>query len=292
MRWVDIAIEALLRAPTLALLAMAFGLGQRFGARCELWGGAAAVAAAVVAGWFSGISSLGPVANAAAVVPLVFGAAYLLGVFVTTRPEIAGDPTRLVTASALCAVAAVAVLVLWRGDDAVAATGGGHLRELFGGPSLSTDSLADAVVALAAIAALSAIVTVGRLRVRLVVMDRAPELLTRTGHDARHVSALFGALTAAAAALAGILAGRHGGVAPTAAVALTVAGVETALLGGLGSIPGALGAAVVLSLLGALGDEFRAGWGALAVHALVVLVLFARQGNVGRWSTARWEVAR
>ncbi|MEZ5262047.1 MAG: hypothetical protein R2755_09760 [Acidimicrobiales bacterium] len=40
-------------------------------------------------------------ANAAAVVPLVFGAAYLLGVFVTTRPEIAGDPTRLVTASAV-----------------------------------------------------------------------------------------------------------------------------------------------------------------------------------------------
>lgn len=292
MRWVDLVIEALLRAPTLALLALAFGVGQRFGARCELWGGAAAAVAAVGAGWLSSATGLGPVANAAAVVPLVFGAAYLLGVFVTTRPEIAGDPTRMFTASSLLAVAAVAVTVLWRGDDPVAATGGGNLRELFGGPSVSVDSAVDAAVASAAILALGALVTLSRFRVRLVVMDRAPELLVRAGHDARQVSALFGAVTASAAGLAGVLAARHGALTPTAAVALTVAGAETALLGGLGSIPGAIGAAAVLSLLGTLGDEVRQGWGGLAVHAVVLVVLFARQGHVGRWSTPRWEAAR
>jgi branched-chain amino acid transport system permease protein len=291
VKWLDITLAALLHAPILALLAVAFGLGQRFGVRCEVWAGAAAVVAAVTGGWLGDVTGIGPVPNAAIAVPLVFAVAYLLGVFVTTRPEIGGDPTRLFTVSALLAVAAVSVLLVWRGDAAVAVSDLIEGWELFGGPSISREAVITAIVALVGLAALAAVVTISRFRMRLVVMDRAPELLERAGHDARQVSALFGALTASAAALAGILASRHSPLAPTSALALTVLGAETAMLGGLGSISGALGAALVVSLLADLGNEFRAGWGTLAVHLLVLAVLVGRRGFVGRWSESPWEVA-
>ncbi len=292
MKWLEIALAALLHAPILALLAVSFGLGHRFGARCEIWAGAAAVVGAVFGAWLGDVTGIGPVANAAIAVPAVFAVAYLCGVFVTTRPEIGADPTRLFTASALRAVAAVGVLVVWRGDAPVAVADLVERWELFGGPAISREAVTTAAVALVALLVVAGLVTVSRFRVRLVVMDRAPELLVRAGHDARQVSALFGALTAAAAALAGILASRHSPVAPTSALALTVIGAEIAMLGGLGSIVGALGAAVVVSLLADLGNEFRGGWGTLAVHVLVFSVLLPRRGNVGRWSASYWEVAR
>ena len=53
------------------------------------------------------------------------------------------------------------------------------------------------------------------------------------------------------------------------AVQLTVLGAETAMLGGLGSVPGAATAALVLSLVTGLGNEGRAGWGTFAAHAIV-----------------------
>lgn len=292
MRWVDSVLAALLDAPVLALLALSFGLGRRFGARTEVWAGAAAVAGAVAAGGLSELTDLGPIANAAVVVPAVFGAAYLLGVCLTTRPEVSGDATRLFIASALAAIAVVGLLVVWRGDDVVRTAVGGSRLDLVAGASVGVEAVIAAVVAVGAIVALAVLVTASRFRVRLLVMDRAPELLQRAGHDARQASALFGALTAGAAALAGVLGSRHSAVAPTSAVQLTVLGAEVALLGGLGSIPGAATAAVVLSLATGVGNEFRAGWGTLAAHAVVLAVLLVRQGNVGPWGESHLEVAR
>lgn len=293
MRWFDVALATLTDAPVLALLALSFGLGRRFGARTEVWAGAAAVVAVVAGGWLTTITNLGPVPNAAAVVPVVFGGTYLLGVFITTRPEISGDATRLFTASALVGIAAVGLLVMWRGDAPVGPALADATITIFGGPTIAVEAIVTAVVALGAIAAMTLLVTVSRFRIRLVVVDRAPELLQRAGHDARHVSALFGALTASAAALAGILSARHGAIAPSSAVQLTVLGVETALLGGLGSIPGALGAATLLSLVTGMGNEYRAGWGSLAGHLVVLAVLLIRQGAVGPWrEPVQWEVVR
>lgn len=292
MRWLEAALAALLHAPVLALLALSIGLGQRFGARNEVWGGAAAAAAAVGAAAFGSISGLGSMANATLVVPAVFCAAYLLGVFITTRPEVTGDQTRSFTASALVATAVIGLLVVLRGDDPVAFDGSESVWKVLGGPVVSAAAVFSAVVACAAVVVLAVVVTMSRFRVRLVVMDRAPALLQRAGHDARHVSALFAALTASAGALGGVLASRQQDVAPTGAVQLTMLGAEVALLGGLGSIPGALGAATTLALVSGLGNEFRAGWGTLAGHVLVLAVIALRQGNVGRWSASSMELAR
>lgn len=279
MKWLELAIAAVLDAPALALLGLSFGLGQRFGARSQLWwSGAAAVVAAVSAAWLGNFTGLGSVANAAAVVPVVFAAAYLLGVVCTSRPEVANDNTRVATASVLVAVTVVATLVLWRGDGPVAPIERGGEWVILDGPSLVRSSLVDAIVAGAGIVVLAVLVSVPRLRVRLLVMHRAPELLTRVGHDARQITALFGALTASAAALAGILLARDGAVAPTTAVSLSVLGVEVALLGGLGSFTGVLTSAAVLSLLTSLGNEFRVGWGSLAGHLLVVAMVAWRPG--------------
>lgn len=292
MRWADSALAALLDAPVLALLALSFGLGRRFGARSEVWAGAAAVAAAVAAGWTGGVTGLGPIANAAIVVPAAFGVAYLLGLLLTTRPEVATDPTRLVAASALAAIATVGLLVVWRGDAPVLNAVGGDRLDLPAGASVAVEAVVAAVVASAAVVGLVLLVATSRLRVRFGVMDRAPELLQRAGHDARQVSALFGAITAAAGALAGILLSRQSAVAPTSAVQLTVLGAETAMLGGLGSVPGAATAAVVLSLVTGLGNEGRAGWGTFGAHAIVLFVLLVRQGRIGPWRETALEVAR
>lgn len=90
-------------------------------------------------------------------------------------------------------------------------------------------------------------------------------------------------MTASCGALAGVLLARHQALAPLSAVGLTVLGVEVALLGGPGSFAGALGAGGALSLVGAMGDEYRQGWGTLAGHVMVVAVLAAQPA---RWRRA------
>lgn len=272
----SLAIEALLLAPALALLGLGFGVGDRFGASLAVWPGVAAVTASVLSEGLASRTGLDPLAAAVLIVPLIFMVAFGLGMVLTSRADLVADPARHVTATVLVAVGVVALTVLWRGQDPLPLLAeAADPVTILGGPTISRASLITAALGLVATALLGVTLQLRRVRVRLAVLGRAPELLAVSGHDQRQVSALFAALTAACGALAGVLLARHQALTPLSAVGLTVVGAEVALLGGPGSFAGAFGAGAALSLVGALGNEFRDGWGTLAGHVLVLAVLAA-----------------
>ncbi|MFN0025937.1 MAG: hypothetical protein ACKV2O_01960 [Acidimicrobiales bacterium] len=277
MSWLALALEALLVAPALALLGLGFGVGDRFGVPMSLWPGATAVVGAVLGEGLASRTGVSPLLALMVVVPLVFALVFGLGLVLTSRPDLGNDPVRHSAASVLVAAAALAVVVLWRGDGPLPMLAGDQPSlTILSGPTISRASLISAAAGLLAIGVLGAILQVRRVRVRLAVLGRAPELLTVSGHDQRKVSAAFGALTACCGAVAGVLLARHQTLTPLSAVGLSVVGVEVALLGVSGSFAGALGAGAALSLVGAMGNEFRDGWGTLAGHLLVVAVLSAQ----------------
>ncbi|ALK30553.1 branched-chain amino acid ABC transporter permease [Burkholderia plantarii] len=86
------------------------------------------------------------------------------------------------------------------------------------------------------------------LAVRAIVDDRAAATLS--GVDVRRVSARVVALSAALGALAGcLIAGIHGQVSAMFAMWATLKGLAAAVLGGFGSLPGAVAGGLALGLI-------------------------------------------
>lgn len=281
MRWVEAFLSGLLQAPALALLGIAVGLGARFAGATDLTIGSVAAAAAVVAAGLGHDSAMGPLTNATFVVPLAFAFAYVVHLAVACRPTLVGDRARSLTMSTLLAVVLVALVVWWRGS----APAGGTLLEtstltLPGGGEVATAEVWVGLVGAVAFAALAVAVTSGRLGLRLRVLARAPELLGRTGHDPRRLTALLAAIAAAAAALGGVALTHSGGLSPLRSWEVLVLAAEVALIGGVGSLPGAVVAALAVSLVRSLGAEVGGDWVDLAPHLLTLAVVAVRRDRV------------
>jgi len=307
MSAVTTVATALLAAPPLALLGLAFGMGHRFGRGAELWPGAVAVAAAVIgatmaahAGWVgSGVLTVLAAAVSAAAGPsLARRAAAPVRACPCSGPPVRsrrfgdgmpGDRRSAMAAPVAVAVAAVAVVVLVRGDGPVE-VGPARTVVVAGREVAGSDAVTSAVVAAVALLVIGVLVLVPGVRLRLDAAARRPALLRRVGTDPDRVTALLRAGTAAVAALAGVALTGSGEVRPGDAVALTVVGAEVALLGGAGSVPGALVAATALSLWRAAGDAVAPGWGPLAGHAVVAVVLVVRHARSSSHAAAPSEV--
>lgn len=193
MNWLALGLEALLLAPVFALFGLAFGAGDRFGVVLPVWPGAAAVGGAVLTDSVADGVGLEPLAAAMFIVPGVFAAAYGLGLLLTSRPDIVSDSARHSAAAVLVAVAALALVVLWRGDGPLPVLSEQEPSlTILGGPTISRGFLVSGALGLVALAGLGVILQLRPVRVRLAVLGRRPELLTSSGHDQRQVSALFG----------------------------------------------------------------------------------------------------
>jgi branched-subunit amino acid ABC-type transport system permease component len=284
VRWLEAAIAGLLAGFPLALLAVAIGLGARGGGdralrrprSVELSIGAWGMAAAIVAHGLRDTTGLGALANGVAVVPAAFGGAYLLHLVVVGRSAIVGDPVRAVVASVLVLVGAAALFEVGRGLEPVGGIAGERVIELWEGPRVVVEQIIAAAVALAGVAVTAVVVSSTRLALRARAARSSEELLAQGGHDPRAVAASMAAVAAAVGALAGIALSRGQPLAPPDALDLTVLGAEAAVIGGVGSIPGALGGGLVLGLLRLLGDEASAGWGPVMGHVLALGVLALR----------------
>lgn len=96
------------------------------------------------------------------------------------------------------------------------------------------------------------------------------------GIDVDRVSAIVVGLGAGMAGLAGVLAGPYLSLSPTMGAEILVLTFIVVVVGGLGSIGGAMAAALILGLLSTLSSAYSPDIGAYVPYLLMVVVLLVR----------------
>jgi branched-chain amino acid transport system permease protein len=118
------------------------------------------------------------------------------------------------------------------------------------------------------------------LYVRAVSQD--PSAARMMGVNADRLSLLVTSLSAAFAGVAGVLAGPYLSVDPGMDVAMIVNCLIIVVIGGTGSIAGAIVAALLFGFVQVAGSVFLPDLAALAPYALLMLVLLVAPRGIGR----------
>ena len=118
------------------------------------------------------------------------------------------------------------------------------------------------------------------LHVRAVSQE--PSVARMMGIDADRLSLLVTSLSAALAGVAGVLAGPYLSVDPGMDVSMIVSCLIIVVIGGTGSIPGAIVAALLYGFVQVAGSVFLPDLAALAPYALLMAVLLVAPGGIGR----------
>jgi branched-chain amino acid transport system permease protein len=142
------------------------------------------------------------------------------------------------------------------------------------------------IIALAALVLAALVLFLRRTRygmiIRAGVENRA--MVTALGIDVRRAFTLVFAIGGAAAGLGGVLAAHYFGyVAPSLGGSLLIFAFIVTVIGGLGSLPGAAIASVVVALLQQFANYYASGTGDfVVVLALAVVLLVRPAGLMGR----------
>jgi branched-chain amino acid transport system permease protein len=118
------------------------------------------------------------------------------------------------------------------------------------------------------------------LYVRAVSQD--PSVARMMGIDADRLSLLVTCLSAAFAGLAGVLAGPYLSVDPGMDVAMIIDCLIIVVIGGTGSIIGAIVAALLFGVVQVAGSVFLPDVAALAPYVLLMVVLLIAPRGLGR----------
>ena len=118
------------------------------------------------------------------------------------------------------------------------------------------------------------------LYVRAVSQD--PSVARMMGVNADRLSLLITSLSAAFAGLAGVLAGPYLSVDPGMDVAMIVNCLMIVVIGGTGSIAGAIIAALLFGLVQVAGSVFLPDLAILAPYVLLIVVLLVAPRGIGR----------
>lgn len=118
------------------------------------------------------------------------------------------------------------------------------------------------------------------LHVRAVSQD--PAVARMMGINADRLSLLVTSLSAAFAGVAGVLAGPYLSVDPGMDVTMIVSCLIIVVIGGTGSIAGAIVAALLYGFVQVAGSVFLPDLAALAPYALLMAVLLIAPGGIGR----------
>ena len=122
--------------------------------------------------------------------------------------------------------------------------------------------------------------TTSGLHVRAVSQD--PSVARMMGINADRLSLLVTSLSAAFAGVAGVLAGPYLSVDPGMDVTMIVSCLIIVVIGGTGSIFGAIVAALLYGFVQVAGSVFFPDLAALAPYALLMAVLLIAPGGIGR----------
>jgi branched-chain amino acid transport system permease protein len=121
------------------------------------------------------------------------------------------------------------------------------------------------------------------LFVRAVSDD--PETARMIGVDSKRIGLFVVALSTAFAGLAGILAGPYLAVQPGMGDAIMITSLMIVAIGGLGSIGGAIVAAVLLGFTTAMGSEYLPAISSLMPYVLLIVILAVRPQGIGGMKT-------
>lgn len=122
--------------------------------------------------------------------------------------------------------------------------------------------------------------TTSGLHVRAVSQD--PSVARMMGINADRLSLLVTSLSAAFAGVAGVLAGPYLSVDPGMDVSMIVSCLIIVVIGGAGSIAGAIVAALLYGFVQVAGSVFLPDLAALAPYALLMVVLLIAPRGIGR----------
>ncbi len=153
------------------------------------------------------------------------------------------------------------------------------------GPVRATpDQLAMLAVALAGVVAVHLVMTRTDVGRAMRAVSENPALAGIAGIDVRHVIRVTWALGAALAALAGVMGGLLIQIRPYLGHDLLLPLFAAAILGGIGSVPGAMIAGLIVGLCEALAVQaVGAEWRAAVSFAILIAVLLVRpRGLYGR----------
>ena len=114
-----------------------------------------------------------------------------------------------------------------------------------------------------------------------------PATAELVGIDARRVYATASAIAIATAALAGAFFGMRSSFDPTLGPAQLIFAFEAVVIGGLGSLWGALVGGIILGVAQAVGAEIDPAWSILSGHLVFLAVLAFRQGGIFAVQEAR-----
>ena len=155
---------------------------------------------------------------------------------------------------------------------------------LGGGARATPDQLLSLAVAALAVAGLHVLLTHTAVGRAMRAVSENPQLAGLSGIDVRRTIRIVWVLGAALACLAGVMAGLIVQIRPHMGHDLLLPLFAAAILGGIGSVPGAMLAGLIVGLAEALcvqlvGAEWRA---AVAFVILVAVLLLRPQGIMGR----------
>ncbi len=275
MRWADAAIAGLLNGAPLALLAVAVGIAARWAGSVLLPVGVVGITAALLADALRPVTELGAVANGVGAALAAFLVGVLVQLGLVSRRAVLGDVARPPIAWLAVTVAAIGLVSLLAGDGPVPdRVEVGRTFVPFGGPTIVGSHLVATIVALVVLLVLGLAAHSQRTLPMRVASDD-PAALARIGRDPRLLLAAVMGVSAACAALGGVLTAEVVPVERSAGLGLAVVALEAAAIGSVGSFPGALLGGLVLGLTRALGAELGDGWGEVAGHAVTIAIVAA-----------------
>ncbi len=152
----------------------------------------------------------------------------------------------------------------------------GQARIDIAGLSLGVLPLVTLAIALAAFGGLAALIYRTAFGRQVRALSDRPDIAALMGVRVRRVHTLVAALSAGLAAIAGVLLAMRASVSPFSGVAHLLVAFEVVVLGGLGSIRGALGAGMLLGLTQVVSSRFDGNAGLLYVHLVFFAVLVFR----------------
>ncbi len=234
--------------------------------------------------WLWVIYGFDPYLGVFIVVPAVFLLALLLARLIV-QPAIGAPEVTVVFATlGLSIVLQNAALSLWSADIRSVTTGYTGLAVTVGGVRLSVAMLVSFAVALLLAGALWLFLTrtLQGKAIQAVAQDRRAAALM--GIDVNRVYLLTFAVAVAAAAAMGVLVAPLFSIFPRVGQSYIITAFVIVVLGGLGSIPGAVIAALLIGIVhSAAGFLIGTAWAELAYFIVFLLVLLVRpQGLFGR----------
>ena len=276
----DVLVLGFLISALYALVAVGFTMIFGVAGVLNLSHGALAMLGAFVARWALDAGWARPSAFLVAVISLSVLAPIIYRVFV--RP-IQDRPVTVFLATLLLAVLLEQVVILISGPESrlLPPLVAGNLN--VGGMEISANRLLASGVALGAIVALWAFVTRTRHGKAILALSMERKGAALVGIPSERIVLGVWAISGALAAIAGLFIASFLGISPLEERTLLVIAFSTVVVGGLGSIPGTLGAALIVGYAETIVAQFAPEARGLVPLLLLVAVLIVRpQGLAGR----------